>query len=108
MATPSVSPEDIRRLGPDVAAIKSRTDPRRWHALVQYAHSRGFGVGGVLSGVPDALKPRLQSSLVHQAKQTIATAYAPAEANLNTELGRLNAIGERRRTDAQAFNQWAS
>lgn len=102
-----VSDADVSRLGPDIAAIKARTDPHRWKALVRYAHGRGFAVGGVLEGIPDTLKPRLQSSLKSEAQRTVADAYRPAEQALDSDVNRISGIADRRRRDEQAFNDWA-
>lgn len=104
--TKQPSQSDVYRLGSEVASVKAQSDPKAWKSLVKNAHKRGFTVGGVLSGQPDALKERTQSSMVTQAKKTVGGIYDPQLKSQDTDAAQVNALATKRKRDEQSFTDW--
>jgi hypothetical protein len=101
-----VSIADQLRLGPDAAAVKAKTSPRDWSAIVKNAHAKGFTVAGAVSGVPDPLKERTRSSLVDEAQKTAATAFGPANVELTQQESKTRALDAKRQADEAHFQTW--
>lgn len=97
---------DIVRLGQATADLKARTPPKQWAQIVNNAHARGFTLAGALSGNPDPLKERTQSSLKTQAQSTVDTAYKPAYDDNDAQQTRLKAWDVKRTTDNHAYEEW--
>lgn len=94
-------------LGPLAAAVKSKATPQQWRRLVKRAHSQGFTVDSFLdSTVPKPLKERTRKSLVKQAKNTVATAYRPAERQLTIREARVGALDAKRARDEEYYKDW--
>ncbi len=103
---PRITTAELYRLGPEVANIKARTDPKQWKQIVKNAHARGFSVAGALSGQPDPLKERTRGSLVKEATGTVKTAFAPAEAEYTQQESKIRALDAKRQTDNTHFQTW--
>jgi hypothetical protein len=102
----TVSPLDQVRLGSQVAGVKASTTPQQWRQIVKLAHSRGYTLAGALSDTPDALKPRLQSSLRTEAQKNTTEAYKPVLADLDSQQRRVEAWDQKRKDDNLAYSAW--
>lgn len=102
----TVSVADQVRLGADVAAAKASMTPATWKQIVSSAHKGGYTVSGVLSGAPEALRPRLQSSLKDEAAKSVADAYKPVLADLDSQETRVKAWDAKRADDNKAYSAW--
>jgi hypothetical protein len=102
-----VTTADQVRLGPAVAGVKGSTTAKEWRQIVKSAHARGYTLAGALDpSIPDALKPRLQSSLQNEAKKQTASAYAPVYADLDSQDRRVKAWDQKRSDDNKAYSAW--
>lgn len=101
-----VSDADKIRLGAQVASAKASMTPAQWKKVVHGAHAGGYTVAGVLSGAPEALRPRLQSSLKKEAARSVADAYKPVLADLDTQESRVKAWDSKRADDNKAYGAW--
>jgi hypothetical protein len=97
---------DQVRLGSQLAGVKASMPRKKWKLLVKTAHKQGFTVSGALSDVPSALKERTKSSLVSEAKKTVASAYKPQEQEATRQQVRLDALAAKRRSDDQTYREW--
>jgi hypothetical protein len=102
------NPNDVLKLGQDVATLKANMPAKRWAQFVKSAHARGFTVGGAARGGPDALKERTTSSLKAQAAKSVADAYAPAAKALDTRQAAIGYLDEKRKNDDAAYRTWLS
>lgn len=100
------SQADVLRLGPQIAGVKASTNPKAWASFVKTTHAQGRTVGGQLSGAPDSLKERTQSSLKSQAAKSVSEAYAPALADLDSQESRVKAWDVKRAKDNESYNAW--
>lgn len=96
-------------IGPIASQVKSQVTPKRWARLVKQAHARGFAINSYLDpNTPDPLKQRTQASIAKQAERTVATAYAPAAAELNARETQLNSLAAKRKSDNEYYANWLS
>lgn len=101
-------PDDVLRLGPQVAAIKASMPAKRWKKFVKVAHARGHTVGSELSDTPNALKERTAESLREEARKSVATAYAPAQKELSQREAAIGYLKTKRDTDNASYRTWLS
>lgn len=106
MATKTPNPNDVLRLGQNVATIKANMPAKRWRKFVKYAHARGHTIAGELTDGPNALKERTASSLRAEAQRSVAAAYAPATKALDTRTAAIGYLDDKRKTDDAAYRTW--
>lgn len=106
MAT-QVNVTELARLGPVAYQVKQKTKPRDWARLVKLAHQRGFSIDSFLdSSIPGPLKVRTSESLRSEATKTVASAYAPAEADISYRQKQAQNIDAMRADDNKYFLDW--
>lgn len=100
------NPNDVLKLGQEVATIKANMPAKRWAKFVKLAHDRGHTISGELRGGPDALKERTAASLKAEAQKNIADAYAPATKALSTREAAIGYLDEKRKADDASYRTW--
>jgi hypothetical protein len=94
-------------LGPTAAAVKAKVSHAQWRRIVKAAHKKGFAVDSFLqSDLPDPLKLRTRTSLRREAGKNVATAYAPAEAELTDRERRIANLDSKRKADNEYYLNW--
>lgn len=103
----AVQNAEIARMGATAYATKKKVTPDRWRRIVKDAHTKGFTVDSFLqSDLPDPMKARTNEGMTRQAQSTIASAYAPAEAELTQAEKRAQSIGDKRSRDNKYYLDW--
>jgi hypothetical protein len=101
-----ISDEDIMKYGKSIASYKAGVSPKKWKAIVKYAHSKGHTVAGQLSGRPAPLMERTPSSLRKQAQSTVGAAYKPVLAELDRRSLAAKFLQDKRAADDTAYRTW--
>lgn len=101
-----LNPDDVLKYGTSIASLKAGISHKRWRKLVKYAHGQGHTVAGQLSGAPNKLMERTQSSLRKQAESTVAAAYKPVQAELSRRDTAAKLLAAKRTEDEAAYTRW--
>ena len=93
-------------LGPTATNVKLNASPQQWRKLVRTAHKKGLSMEEFFNRTPPALAAKTPGQLTSQATKVMNSAYAPAEAELNTRESQVNAISAKRQRDDEFYRQW--